>query len=641
MFTRVPRHVLRQVMGITSKDGAPVPGRLARGNVHAGRMFAHQDSLARLPVPPLQQTLYKYLMTCKPLLSPEDYETTKKIVDDFGRPGGIGQELQMGLINRSKKFENWLSDWWLRVAYLEFRSPVVVNVSPGVIFPRSESSVVGSQEGQLQQAAKLITGIMDFKYMIDTQSVPVDKMGGQPLCMDQYYKILASCRVPGPKIDGVVTYPPNMADAPKHIVVMYNNQLYTLDVLRADGKPHSLSDLYAGLKHIVDATPIPAVPVGILTSEHRNTWGKIYKKMKKDRINKASFEKIKRSLFLVSLDQDDKPGVDVNALSCRGRQSLYGGGSHISSGNRWFDKTLQFWVGRSGYMGMTYEHCTAEGPPIVALVDHSLKYMNNIVEGIGESTPGVTRPERLEFNIDPEILDTIDEAKQNIDIAHDELQVTCFQFSSFGKDFPKSQRLSPDAFFQIAIQYTFFKLYGHSTATYESGSLRKYKYGRTDTIRSASIDSDNFARAMLDPAKKPSERVMLFRKAIEAHKQYTNDVINGDGIDRHLLGLKLTAIEKGLNVPDLFMDTAFTSSFHFRLSTSQVPGKEDLLMLFGPVVPDGYGICYNPHPNHFNISITAYNTSPETDSDRFAATLTDNLLELQELLLKAPPAARL
>lgn len=55
-----------------------------------------------------------------------------------------------------------------------------------------------------------------------------------------------------------------------------------------------------------------------------------------------------------------------------------------------------------------------------------------------------------------------------------------------------------------------------------------------------------------------------------AHKAYTNEAINGDGIDRHLLGLKLMAIEMGENVPEIFMDPSYTKSTHFRLSTSQV-----------------------------------------------------------------------
>ena len=47
-------------------------------------------------------------------------------------------------------------------------------------------------------------------------------------------------------------------------------------------------------------------------------------------------------------------------------------------------------------------------------------------------------------------------------------------------------------------------------------------------------------------------------------------VINGRGIDRHLLGLKLTAIESGEAIPELFKDPAFSESCHWRLSTSQV-----------------------------------------------------------------------
>ena len=46
--------------------------------------------------------------------------------------------------------------------------------------------------------------------------------------------------------------------------------------------------------------------------------------------------------------------------------------------------------------------------------------------------------------------------------------------------------------------------------------------------------------------------------------------ISGQGVDRHLLGLKLTALESGRNIPELHLDAAFTESSYFRLSTSQV-----------------------------------------------------------------------
>ncbi len=52
---------------------------LGRIKAQPGRMFIHQKSLARLPIPPLQQTLYRYLLSVEPLLSQEDFETTKKV----------------------------------------------------------------------------------------------------------------------------------------------------------------------------------------------------------------------------------------------------------------------------------------------------------------------------------------------------------------------------------------------------------------------------------------------------------------------------------------------------------------------------------------------------------------------------------
>lgn len=46
--------------------------------------------------------------------------------------------------------------------------------------------------------------------------------------------------------------------------------------------------------------------------------------------------------------------------------------------------------------------------------------------------------------------------------------------------------------------------------------------------------------------------------------------MNGLGIDRHLFGLKLAAIELGMEIPKLYSDVGFTRSSHMRVSTSQV-----------------------------------------------------------------------
>ena len=60
----------------------------------------------------------------------------------------------------------------------------------------------------------------------------------------------------------------------------------------------------------------------------------------------------------------------------------------------------------------------------------------------------------------------------------------------------------------------------------------------------------------------------------------------------------------------------------------------DAFMSYGPVVPDGYGICYNPHPHNIVVCIAAFKSNAETQSDYFALTLESSFLQMHELCLK-------
>lgn len=55
----------------------------------------------------------------------------------------------------------------------------------------------------------------------------------------------------------------------------------------------------------------------------------------------------------------------------------------------------------------------------------------------------------------------------------------------------------------------------------------------------------------------------------------------GQAIDRHLLALKLQAIEEGLSVPRIFMDTAYGLATHWKLRTGQVtPSPDEHFFIF-------------------------------------------------------------
>uniref|UniRef100_A0A7N5JKW6 Carnitine O-acetyltransferase n=1 Tax=Ailuropoda melanoleuca TaxID=9646 RepID=A0A7N5JKW6_AILME len=547
----------------------------------SSRFKAHQDSLPRLPVPALQQSLDRYLQALQPIVSEEEWAQTKQLVEEFQTAGGVGERLQKGLERRARKTENWLSEWWLKTAYLQYRQPLVIYSSPGVALPKQDFVDL---QGQLRFAAKFIEGVLDFKAMVDNETLPVEYLGGKPLCMNQYYQILSSCRVPGPKQDTVISFSKTKKPS-MHITVVHNYQFFELDVYHSDGTPLTSDQIFVQLEKIWNSSlQTNKEPVGILTSNHRNSWAKAYNTLIKDKVNRESVRSIQKSIFTLCLDAPmPRVSDDVYRNHVAG-QMLHGGGAKLNSGNRWFDKTLQFIVAEDGSCGLVYEHAAAEGPPIIALVDHVIEFTKK-PELVRSPMVPLPMPKKLRFNITPEIKSDIEKAKQNLSIMIQDLDIMVMLFHHFGKDFPKSEKLSPDAFIQMALQLAYYRIYKQACATYESASLRMFHLGRTDTIRSASMDSLAFVRAMDDPSVSEHQKVELLRKAVHAHRAYADQAIRGEAFDRHLLGLKLQAIEDLVSMPDIFMDTSYAIAMHFNLSTSQVGSCPRAIRAFLPSGP--------------------------------------------------------
>uniref|UniRef100_A0A8C4EUH9 Carnitine O-acetyltransferase a n=1 Tax=Dicentrarchus labrax TaxID=13489 RepID=A0A8C4EUH9_DICLA len=607
----------------------------------SGRYLTHQRGLPGLPVPPLQQTCERYIGALEPIVEVDELKHTNELVDEFQKAGGIGERLQRGLEKRASNTENWLSEWWVQVAYLEYRLPVVVHSSPGLVLPRMNFR---DKQGQIRFAAKLIAGVLDFKTMIDNETLPVEYLGGKPLCMNQYYEVLSSCRIPGLKRDSIVNHAKSSRPC-KHITVVHNFQFFVLDVYNSDGTPLTSDQLCVQLERICSSSPQADVePVGILTTHHRDSWGKAYVNLIKDKTNKESVSAIQRSIFTLCLDGAMPRVSDDTYRSSAAVQMLHGGGSQWNSGNRWFDKTLQFIIGEDGTCGANYEHAPAEGPPIVALIDHVVEYTRK-PEMVRSPMVPLHMPRKLHFNITPEIKKDIEEA--NILILMKSLNSeNCFThvskyFSLSGfihKGHDDSATASMLELFSHPLSSCVGRMYKCCCATYESASLRMFRLGRTDTIRSASSASASFVKAFDEPGKQNTEKVDLLVNAVKAHRSYTNIAISGQAIDRHLLGLKMVAIEEKLPIPAIFTDTAYAKALHYRLSTSQVPSKTDCVMCFGPVVSDGYGVCYNPMNDHINFAVSSFNTCEETSAARLARAVEGALLDMRTLLEQTPRA---
>lgn len=77
--------------------------------VKVSLLLLQETILPKLPVPPLDDTMQKYLNNLRPLLIEHEHEQVKKIVDKFAGDSGLGRKLQLYLLNRRENMDNWVS----------------------------------------------------------------------------------------------------------------------------------------------------------------------------------------------------------------------------------------------------------------------------------------------------------------------------------------------------------------------------------------------------------------------------------------------------------------------------------------------------------------------------------------------------
>lgn len=179
------------------------------------------------------------------------------------------------------------------------------------------------------------------------------------------------------------------------------------------------------------------------------------------------------------------------------------------------------------------------------------------------------------------------------------------------------------------------RLHKTPAAQYETAHLRIFYGGRTETIRSCSNESVAFAKAMLDGNMKDEQRAEALRKAVDSHRKYATMALMGEGIDRHLLGLKLMAFENKMPIPEFYNSPGYIKSMHFRVSTSQVASKDDAYMCYGPMFDDGYSCCYNPREDDIFFGVGALHSNKETCAVGFSKSIEEALLQMKKVL--GPP----
>lgn len=209
------------------------------------------------------------------------------------------------------------------------------------------------------------------------------------------------------------------------------------------------------------------------------------------------------------------------------------------------------------------------------------------------------------------------------------------KFDHFAMGWFRSVKLYGDTVIQMAIQLAYQRLYHKPAATYETATTRRFFHGRTETMRSCTVESQNFVRTIFDPKSTQKQRMDSLIEAIQRHNQLMKEAENGQGCDRHLLGLRLIANQIWKSDPKIFADPAWNLSGgdgSFILSTSTA-GYSNVYGGVCPMCEHGYGTFYKVTDDEITFFLSAWKRSPQTDLQTWAESLEWALKAIHKLVM--------
>ncbi|NWH71350.1 OCTC octanoyltransferase, partial [Piaya cayana] len=599
------------------------------------RTFQYQDSLPSLPVPPLEESLSKYLDSVKPFLNQEEYKRTEDIVKKF--ENGIGKELHQKLLERAKTRRNWLEDWWLNVAYLDLRISTQIYCNMGGAAPFIEHYWPPKEGTQIERACLDIWYNLKLWELLRIEKMPVERAGNAVLDMNQFRMLFCTCRIPGVNRDSIGSYfkTETEGECPTHLIVLCRGRVFSFDTIHEGNMmtPPEIFRQLAYIQKICHSEP-DGPGVAALTSSERTVWAKLREYLiDLDPKNLAFLEKIQKSLFVVSLD-DASPHAtpedytEVTKLGLTGDPTI-----------RWGDKSYNAIVFSNGTFSLLSDHSALDGMALISMFNYvEKKMLESEAKWKGsDKVRDLPWPEELVFTVDQKVLSGIRHAKELYYNKVSDLQLVNYAFTSFGKALIKKKELHPDTFVQLALQLAYYKNHGRPGCCYETAMTRRFYHGRTDTMRPCTVEAVNWCKSMLDPSDSNYQRLQLMHKAFAKHNKMRKECENGKGFDRHLLGLQIIAQEQGLPVPELYLDKAFTASGgggNFVLSTS-LTGYYRFNGCALPMVHHGYGFFYNIRDNRILAVCSSWNSCPETDAEVLCRTVFQCFQDMLQLTVAA------
>lgn len=444
-------------------------------------------NLKRLPIPPLQDTLNRYLARVEPLQDERQNRRTRRTVlsaENLDALNTLHERLLEydARLAESNPESSYIEQFWYD-AYLLYDATVVLNVNP--YFQLQDDPTIkdtpetaaqgpyGAHTVQVRRAARLTTSILKFIRQIRHGTLRTDTVRGKtPLSMDQYERLFGSSRIPpGP---GEPSCHLQTDATSHHVVAMYRGQFYWFDVLDTRNEPifATPEQLEWNLYSIImdaESAGSGSAPFGVFTTESRRVWSNIrdYLFHADDCTNWRNLKLIDSALFVVCLDDvafaADQQDELTRSMLCGTSTINLDPHQHqpplnVQTGtclNRWYDK-LQLIVTKNGKAGINFEHTGVDGHTVLRLAtdiytDSILSFARGVTKNVvdifsdddgkpsssslasaAHSANLITIPRKLEWRTDNFLQSSLHFAETRISDLISQYEFVNLDFSNYG-----------------------------------------------------------------------------------------------------------------------------------------------------------------------------------------------------------------
>jgi len=554
------------------------------------KTFEFQEQLKTLPLSNLNDAGKNFLNWVEPLLNIEQFNTTKNSLQKFIETDGVILEKKLkewSLANDG----NWLAPLW-KDMYLDIREPVVIDVNYYVKIITDE---LKNKYSSNEIAGVIIHKLFDIYESICNETFQPEKIKNTPLCMASYKEMFKATKIPKLNRDEYIV---KEKTTTSHILVMYKNNMFKMNVSDANGKSYSCDMIVNTLNKLLHTDVDSNITsIGLLTTAPRDEAAILLKEIVQIEKNSENFEIIKDALFAVCMDEESK-NLNEFALSLIAS----------NENNRYFDKNLQLIFNQNGDFGFNLEHTGADAGSWINIINMLNEELKVADKYLTNNSNEIIETSQLSWEISSDLQTKLTQVQTQHKTKYEDIKQEIIYFDTFGSAKIKSLRYSPDAFLQLALQLAQYRTFGKLKSTYEAVATRVYLNGRTECSRPISMEVLDFVKAFEKKQFDTETLQNMMSAACQKQSTRIKECLGSDGVERYFYALKnmytLFADDLGLKeLPEFFNDIGYKELTYSFISTSRIESKYFDLGGFGPVVPDGFGFWYNLLENKIDMNL--------------------------------------